>query len=140
MMSKPITEQFTHMSIIESLRYLDVDQTSGLTSSEVQKRLEKFGHNEIKEVRESIATRLSKKFWNPTSWMLEFIIMLSWVLGKYFDLYVVSALLLLNAILGFVQEQKASAALDSLKKKLYINARILRERKWNSIPAQDMVP
>ncbi len=139
-MSKPVTEQFTYMSVAESLRHLDADQTSGLTSSEVQKRLEKFGHNEIKEARESIITRLSKKFWNPTSWMLEFIIMLSWVLGKYFDLYVVSALLLLNAILGFVQEQKASAALDSLKKKLYINARVLRERKWNSIPAQDMVP
>ena len=58
--------------------------------------------------------------------MLEAIIVLSWVLGKTSDIYVVTALLFLNAVIGFSQEQKASGAVEALKRRLQVNARTLR--------------
>ena len=53
--------------------------------------------------------------------MLEFIIMLSWYLGKFLNLYIISALLIFNAILGFAQEEKANSAVGTLQKRLQIN-------------------
>ena len=65
---------------------------------------------------------------------------ISLVLRNYPDVYIVVALLLLNAILGFFQEQRASGAVDTLKQKLRVNARALRDGTWQIIPARDLVP
>ena len=53
---------------------------------------------------------------------------------------IVVALLLLNAVLGFFQEQKASDAVETLKQKLRIHARTLRDGKWQLVPARELVP
>jgi H+-transporting ATPase len=81
-----------------------------------------------------------KKFWGLTAWMLEAIIVLSWVLHRYPDLYIVTGLLVFNSILGFVEEQKASSAVEALKQKLRVNARVLRDGTWKIVPARELVP
>ena len=68
------------------------------------------------------------------------VIVLSLILGNYPDVYVIVALLLLNAVLGFFQEQRASGAVDALKQKLRVNARTLRDGKWQMIPARELYP
>jgi H+-transporting ATPase len=72
--------------------------------------------------------------------MLEIIIILSWFLQRYADVYVVAGLLVLNAVLSFVEEQRASSVVESLKEKLRVSARVLRDGIWKVIPAKEIVP
>ena len=72
--------------------------------------------------------------------MLELIMVLSAVLGKYSDLVVVSALLVINAVLSFTQEHRAAGVVEALRKRLQVSARVLRESKWQVIPARELVP
>ena len=77
-----------------------MDPLKGLTSEEVKNRQKKFGLNEVVEKKESSIKRLAKKFWGLTSWMLEITMVLTLILGKYLDFYIVTGLLLLNVLLG----------------------------------------
>ena len=72
--------------------------------------------------------------------MLELIIILSAILKKYQDLVVVSVLLIVNAALSFFQENRASGVLDSLRQRLQVSARVLRDGSWQLIPARELVP
>lgn len=72
--------------------------------------------------------------------MLELIMVLSVVLGKFSDLAVVSVLLVVNAILSFMQEHRAAGVVETLRKRLQVSARVMREGSWQVIPARDLVP
>ena len=119
---------------------LSVDAKKGLAKDEVEKRVRQFGFNEVPEKKENSLIRFAKKFWGLTAWMLELTMLISFILGKYLDLYIIGGLLLFNSILGFLQEEKASSAIRSLKKKLQVNARVLRGGNWHIIPARELVP
>jgi H+-transporting ATPase len=112
----------------------------GLDQEEVLKWLREYGYNEVAEKKENRAAAFVKKFWGVTPWMLEVTIALELLLGKRFEAYVVGGLLLFNAILGFVQEGRANAALDLLKQKLRISARVKRGGQWTLVPARELVP
>ncbi len=114
--------------------------SEGLSSEEVKERLARYGYNEIPEKKESPLVIFIKKFWGITPWMLEATIILTWLLGKYFDAAMVAFLLVFNSALGFTQESRANAALEFLKRQLAVNARVKRDRKWSSIPSRDLVP
>lgn len=124
----------------EVLRLLGSDPTMGLSTDEAERRLSTYGPNEVAERREIPALRLGKKFWGFTPWMLELTALLSFLLQRYFDVYVIVALLVVNALIGYAQEQKASDAVQSLRKRLQINARTLRDGKWNTLAAKELVP
>lgn len=117
-----------------------VDLERGLADEEVQRRLKQYGPNEIVQKQESRVFSFIRKFWGITPWMLEVTIGLEWYLGKHFEAYVVAALLLFNAILGFFQEERANAALELLKQKLKINARVKRDGIWVVVQARELVP
>ncbi len=72
--------------------------------------------------------------------MLELIMVLSAVLGKYSDLAVVGALLVINAVLSFMQESRAAGVVAALRKRLQVNARVRRDSSWQVIPARELVP
>jgi magnesium-transporting ATPase (P-type) len=72
--------------------------------------------------------------------MLELIMVLSAVLGKYPDLLVVSTLLVVNAVLSSVQERRAAGVVKALKRRLQVSARVLRDATWQVIPARELVP
>jgi len=65
---------------------------------------------------------------------------LSAVLGKYSDLAVVSALLVVNAVLSFMQESRAAGVVEALRRRLQVNARVQRDSSWQVIPARELVP
>jgi H+-transporting ATPase len=123
-----------------SLKEIRTELEMGLSSDEVKKRLSQYGYNEVSEKKVSPAIRFVKKFWGITPWMLEITILLEWILGKYFEAYVVMGLLVFNAILGFFQEERANSALQLLKEKLKINARVKRNGNWTLVPARELVP
>lgn len=133
-------QDFSKLSVQDTIKILNTDLEKGLSSEEVKSRLEKFGYNEIEEKKESAAKKLAKKFYGLTPFMLEITMVFSYIIHSYLDAYIIAALLVVNAIIGFTQEQKASKAVELLRKKLQVNARVLRDGKWNLIPARELVP
>jgi H+-transporting ATPase len=123
-----------------SVKELGIDLEKGLTLEEARKRISEYGYNEVPEKRVSTIIGFVKKFWGITPWMLEITIALEWILGKYFEMFVVIGLLVFNAVLGFIQEERANSALELLKEKLKINARVKRDGNWTLIPARELVP
>ncbi|MGB9003287.1 MAG: HAD-IC family P-type ATPase, partial [Nitrosotalea sp.] len=134
------TEHFEQLSVEDTIKQLDTNISSGLSLEDAERRISRYGHNEIEEKHQNSLIKFFKKFWGVTAWMLELIIVLSWYLGKFLNLYIISALLVFNAVLGFAQEEKANAAVESLRKRLQISVRVLRDGKWQVMPARDLVP
>jgi len=95
-------------SIPETLATLGVNPDTGLTPAEVEARRQQHGYNEVAEEKSHPVRQFLKKFWGVSAWMLELIMLLSAVLRKFSDLVVVGALLVVNALLSFMQEQRAA--------------------------------
>jgi H+-transporting ATPase len=112
----------------------------GLSLEEVRKRIGEYGYNEVPEQRVNPFIKFAKKFWGITPWMLEITIIMEWILGKYLEAYIIIGLLFFNAVVSFIQEEKANDALALLKQELRISARVKRNSQWILIPARDLVP
>jgi len=115
-------------------------EPSGLTTKEAEERLNKFGENILELKKKSIWLRLFTFFWGPIPWMIEIAAILSGYLQRWPDLIMILALLFINAILGFFQEFKANNAIETLKSKLALKARVKRDGKWQNIEAKALVP
>ena len=118
----------------------DAHLSTGLTSEEARRRLEKFGPNAVPDTAMHPLRRALTKFWAPVPWMLEAAIVLEIVLGKYVEAAIIAALLAFNAILGFFQEGRAQATLAALKSRLALNASVRRDNVWVTVPATGLVP
>ncbi|HAL37074.1 MAG TPA: plasma-membrane proton-efflux P-type ATPase, partial [Polaromonas sp.] len=70
----------------------------------------------------------------------ELIMILSAVLRKYSDLVVVTALLVINAVLSFAQERRAAGVVETLRRRLQVSSRVLRDSNWQVIAARELVP
>jgi H+-transporting ATPase len=114
--------------------------SKGLSSGEAKKILERYGPNEITEERPNRLLFFLKKFWGPIPWMLEATLILEIVFGKAINAIIIAFLLIFNAVLSFFQEQKAQSAVELLKKKLQVTARVLRDGNWIMMPARELVP
>jgi H+-transporting ATPase len=112
----------------------------GLTRQEAEERFRQYGPNAVQEAKPHLFLAIAKKFWAPVPWMLEATILLELILGKRPEAIIIGFLLVFNAALGFVQENKAQNALALLRKRLPITARALRDGQWQSLPAEDLVP
>ncbi len=127
-------------SIPDTLAALKVNPDAGLTGAEVETRRKEHGYNEVAEQKGHPVIDFLRKFWGISAWMLELIMILSAVLGKYADLVLVSALLVVNAVLSFAQEHRAAGVVETLRKRLQVSARVRRDGRWQVIPARDLVP
>ena len=127
-------------SVPDTLAQLKVNPEAGLTPAEVEVRRKENGYNEVAVEEEHPVRKVLGKFWGISAWMLELIIILSAVLGNYSDLIVVSVLLVINAVLGFVQEHRAAGVVAALRKRLQVSARVRRDSSWLVIPARELVP
>ncbi len=113
---------------------------SGLSQNEADARLKKIGYNKLPEHRKSKFLSLLSYFWGPIPWMIEIAAVLSLIVKHISDFYIITALLLFNALLGFWQELKASNALDALKAQLALKALVKRDDRWKEVAATDIVP
>jgi plasma-membrane proton-efflux P-type ATPase len=127
-------------SVPDTLAALKVNPEIGLAHAEVDIRRNQNGYNEVAETKGHPALKFLKKFWGISAWMLELIMVLSAVLGKYSDLVVVAALLVINAVLSFMQERRAAGVVAALRKRLQVNARVRRDSSWQVITARELVP
>jgi magnesium-transporting ATPase (P-type) len=127
-------------SVPDTLATLNVNPETGLTRAVVDNRRKESGYNEVAEKKGHPVLKFLRKFWGISAWMLELIMVLSAALGKYSDLIVVGALLVVNAVLSFMQESRAAGVVEALRKRLQVNARVRRDSSWQVIPARELVP
>jgi len=118
----------------------ETDLEQGLTTEVAQSRLTQYGANALTEEKISPLKRLLLYFWGPIPWMIEVAAGLSLVLGDWGDFAIIAAMLLVNAGVGFWQENKANNAIELLKQRLALNARVLRDGAWKTLPARELVP
>jgi H+-transporting ATPase len=118
----------------------DVPLSTGLTSDEARRRLEKFGPNAVPDTALHPLRRALTKFWAPVPWMLEAAIVLELALGKYVEGAIITVLLAFNAALGFFQEGRAQATVAALKSRLALNASVRRNNVWATVLAAELVP
>ena len=133
------TSEYQEASIEETIRLLETSP-NGLTQSEAQKRIGRFGRNEVVEKEKNPVLDFLSHYWGPMPWLLESAMVLSYVLGHYLELVVVFGLLTMNAIIGFVHTRSSRRALGLLKKRLAVKARVLRNGEWKIQDAWDLVP
>lgn len=112
----------------------------GLSQTEAAKRLTQYGPNEIAEHHTNALLKFLSYFWGPIPWMIEIAIVLSGVVGHWPDFFIILALLVANALVGYLEERQAGNAIDALKAKLAINARVRRDGEWVTPAARELVP
>ncbi len=113
---------------------------AGLSNSTAKNFIQDYGYNEISEKKVNPLVKFLSYFWGPIPWMIEVAAILSAIINHWEDFWVIFALLLLNAVVGFWQEFKADDAINLLKKRLALNARVLRDKNWQSLAARELVP
>jgi H+-transporting ATPase len=114
--------------------------TDGLTSAEAARRLEEYGYNELPEEHVNALLKFLSYFWGPIPWMIEVAVILSGVVRHWPDFFIILLLLVANAVVGFWEEHTAGNAIEALKAKLAIKARVKRDGKWINPPARELVP
>ena len=112
----------------------------GLTQAEATKRLAQYGPNEIEEKKTNLFLKFLTYFWGPIPWMIEAAVILSAIARHWPDFFIILLLLLANALVGFWEEREAGNAIDALKAKLAVKARVQRDGKWVTPPARELVP
>ena len=133
------TSEYKDISVAETLKIVH-SLNNGLTESEVKLRLQKFGFNEVSEKKQNSLFSFLKRYWGPMPWLLELAIILSVVLKHYLEAGIIFALLTINTVIGQIQSRGSQKALAALKKRLAINARVLRDGNWLTKTAREIVP
>ena len=126
-------------NVTELLQRL-LSSENGLSATEASRRLDSYGPNEITEKRVNPLLKFITYFWGPIPWMIEVAIILSALIQHYEDFFIILALLCLNAVVGFWEENKAANAIELLKQKLAVTARVLRDGSWSELAARQLVP
>jgi H+-transporting ATPase len=133
------TSEYKKISLEETLKSIETS-TDGLTESEVRKRLVTFGYNEIVEKKKNPLLEFLLRYWGPMPWLLELAMGLSFLLRHYLEGIIIFVLLTVNAVIGHVHSRGSQKAVELLKKKLAIKAKVLRDGKWVMKEAKEIVP
>ena len=137
-----MSAQHIHTLSIDSVvGQLETHLHAGLSSQEAKARLEKFGFNELVErPRPGLFKLLLDQFDSFLVIILIVAAVVSLLLGEVVDASAIMAIVMLNAVLGVVQESKAEQALAALKKMAAPNARVVRDGVEATLPARELAP
>jgi len=133
-------EEFHALTAEETLKHLEV-HAEGLSSAEAEKRLAHYGQNQLQEApRPGFLALLWGQLNNFVVILLIVASIISALLGDYVEAIAIMAIVVLNAVLGIIQEQRAEQALAALKKLAAPEAQVLRDGSRKSVPAYNLVP
>jgi len=133
------TADFADLPIEETYSVLSAS-TNGLSEDEAKRRINESGYNELSEKRKNPFVDFLARYWGPMPWLLELTMVLSYVIGHYLEVEIVFVLLTLNAVIGFHHSRSSLKALDLLKRRLAIKAKVLRNGEWVVKDAREIVP
>ncbi|MBW2974873.1 HAD-IC family P-type ATPase, partial [Candidatus Woesearchaeota archaeon] len=135
-----MAENYHALTVKDVLKLLDASE-KGLTDKEAKKRLEKFGYNELEKGKRTPSLVIFiNQFKNALLLLLIFAGVLSLFIGEKLESIAIFCILLLNAILGFIQEYRAEKAIEALQKISAPTARVMRDGKQVRIPSKEVVP
>ena len=128
-------------SIEETCKALGTDPTTGLRSADVRSRREKYGPNELAHKEgPGIFQMFVEQLKDYMVIILIIASLVSIAIGEVVDSVVIIGIVIINAVLGVVQEYRAGKALEALKKMSAPNANVIRDGKTQTIPSTDLVP
>jgi Ca2+-transporting ATPase len=129
------------LTVDEVVARLQTDSKKGLNEKEVKERLERFGTNELARAAKAPLWSL---FLNQFSDFMVLVLLaatfISGLLGEYADAVTIMIIVVVNAILGFVQEYRAERSIEALKKLTAPEARVIRSGQERKVPASELVP
>ncbi|MEK7851876.1 MAG: cation-transporting P-type ATPase, partial [Deltaproteobacteria bacterium] len=134
-------EKWHVLSGEDIVRRLETDTSKGLSMAEASRRLAEFGPNRLAEKEPPSAFRLFlEQFNNFIVWVLIAASLISGFLGEWEDAIAIIAIVILNSVLGFIQESRAQKSLAALKKLSAPTTRVLRDGECSIIPSEGIVP
>jgi Ca2+-transporting ATPase len=114
---------------------------SGLEQAEAEARLQRYGPNQLKARKKtSPVLTFLRQFLSPLIYVLLAAALVSVLVEHYIDAWVILGVLLLNAVIGFVQETRAETAMEALMKMAAPKARVRRDGTVRSLPVSQIVP
>ena len=133
-------KNYYSLNIKEVLKSLKTYE-EGLTDNEAKQRSEKYGTNEI-ERRKSITPFkiFVRQFTSFIVIILFAAILISLLIGEKLDAVVISIILILNGVFGFIQEYKAEKAIESLRKLTALKAKVIRDAREIEVDSRELVP
>lgn len=124
----------------EVLQQLSASPT-GLNQTEAQRRLQSFGANRLAEsAQQGLLLRFLRQFHNILIYVLLGAALITALLSHWMDTVVILAVVIANAIIGFIQEGKADKAMEAIKEMLSPRAKVLRDGKRMTIDGEALVP
>jgi len=133
-------EQWHSLSSDEALLAFN-SRRSGLTETDAKARLLQYGPNNLKrKKRIPLILVFLKQFLSPLIYVLLAAVIVSVIVEHFIDAAVIMSVLLLNAVIGFIQETRAESAMEALVQMAAPKARIRRDGSVKQIPAKEIVP
>ena len=135
------TEAMHHRNTNEVVKQLDTSIDKGLNNEEINKRQAKFGKNEMPKAKKTPAwKRFLLQFHNLLIYILIGAAVITALMDHWIDTWVILAVVVVNSIIGFVQEGKAEEALDSIRNMLSLHAIVTRNQEKQDVEAVELVP
>ena len=129
---------YYQMSEKETLKKLKTTK-EGLTTKEAVKRIKLYGKNLLpKSKQKSYIQVFFSEFKNPICYILLITLTLSFIIGEYVDAIFILFVVLIDALLGSIQEYKSSKSAEALKKIVKVEAKVLRDNKEVIIESSDL--
>ncbi|MBE0476685.1 MAG: cation-translocating P-type ATPase [Coriobacteriia bacterium] len=139
--SRPATEPWHTMTAEEVLSHLGSDARRGLDPGVAAARLAERGPNELRPEEEvPVWRRFAGQFNDFMIWVLMAAVVISALEGQFVEAVAITAILVLNGVLGFVQEYRAEQALEALKEMSAPTATVIRSGAESELPACELVP
>jgi Ca2+-transporting ATPase len=135
-----MNEQWYKLGPEEALQALE-SRRSGLTAAEARDRLLRYGPNRLQGKKKTPPVLVFlRQFLSPLIYVLLVAAVISIIVGHFIDAWVILGVLLLNALIGFIQETRAEKAMEALMQMAAPKARVRRECDIGMVPARDIVP
>ena len=142
-MNKPLNtqQQAAHSQSAEQVLAALSSNAAGLSASEANNRASQFGANRLpQQPAPSLLYRFFKHFHDTLIYVLLFSAAVTALLGHWLDTSVILAVVVINAIIGFIQEGKAEQALAGIRQMLSVSANVCRDGQWQQLAAEQLVP
>lgn len=136
-----LNHEWHRIGVDEALRVLETDSKQGLSGAEATSRLERYGPNALeKEEEKTLLQMFADQFKDFLVLILVASTVIAAIMGEWVDASVIMAILILNAIMGVVQEGRAGKALAALRKMAVPVATVIRDRRVQKISSEELVP
>ncbi len=140
-MDRRLAESWHDLSFTDVVTVLESDINKGLTASDVVERQEQYGANRITPQKsKGPLLMFLLQFHQPLIYILLAASLITLLLKEWVDSGVIFGVVLVNAIIGFIQESKALKAIEALARSMEGSATVLRDGKKSTIAASDLVP